>query len=78
MSMTIKQDDIQAAIIKYIDEKVAAEFEEVKQKMIEDFASKIENKRAEIVSGVALRMMNHIQFETHRDQIIITIEDRRS
>ena len=73
----ITKDDIQAALFKYVDEKVAKEFDEVKQRMVQEFASEIENKRAEIVAGVALRITKHIQFETARDQIIITVEDRR-
>ena len=74
---TITKDDIQAAMFKYIDDKVSKEFDEVKQKMVQEFASEIENKRAEIIAGVALRITKQVQFETSRDQIIITVEDRR-
>lgn len=77
MATSLSKADMQSAIFDYVQKKVATEFDITKEKMVKDFAQTLEDKRAEIVAGVAMRLTKIYQIESAQDRIIITVEDRR-
>lgn len=77
MAKSSLKQDMSMAVHDYLERKIAAEFDEVAKKTIEDFTQRIEEQRAELISTVALRVSKNYTMQTLNDRLIITVEDRR-